>query len=168
MRFSIYFKHIIFILFLFASIEKNIDAQAGRPENSNPSLQKPKVKKSCGCPMDNIALEEKLDDEPLFIAEVSPAFVGGDIALRKYSERLIQNPALNASDSLKYTVLYHFIVEKDGSITHPEIIHHSDSIFESEALRFINTMPKWVPAKQDGKPVRCWHNINLYFGYPKK
>ncbi len=126
---------------------------------------KPKKEKGCGCPYDQVELDNSFFDEPLFTAEEKPHFSGGDPALKIYIERLIQHPAKNATDSAKYHVFSLFVVEKDGTITHPTILHPSDSIFNHEAQRFIETMPKWIPGRTNGEAVRCWHSIKLYFGY---
>ncbi|MBN1462948.1 MAG: energy transducer TonB [Paludibacteraceae bacterium] len=136
------------------------------PKTTTEKSKKTTVNKNCGCPYDDIELDDTFYDEPLFNADIKPSFVGGNEALKKYAKRLIQNPAKNPSDSSKHSVFCLFVVEEDGSISHPKIIHHSDSIFDKEALRFVETMPKWIPGRIDGKPARCWHSINLYFGYP--
>lgn len=131
----------------------------------SPVVKENTKKKTCGCPFDNLDLDSSFYDTPLFTADEQPSFKGGNVALNKYIKRLIQNPAKNASDSSKYMVFVLFVVEKDGKITNPTIVHHSDSIFEQEALRFVSTMPKWQPGKINGEMVRCWHRVILYFGY---
>ncbi len=134
----------------------------------SPKTKVQKKDKDCGCPFDNMKLDESFYNEPLFTADKKPSYVGGNDALYNYTNRLIQNPAKNEEDSSKYNIFCVFVVEKDGSITHPEIVHHSDSIFEKEAIRLITTMPKWNPGRLDNKPVRCWHSISLFFGHPEK
>lgn len=161
MRFSIYTYSFFTLIICLFFIGKIAFAQA-------PHSKKPTTAKSCGCPFDNLALDETFYNEPLFTADEKPSFVGGEAALRKYIERLIQNPAKNAADSSKYNVFCLFVVEKDGLISHPQILHHSDSIFEHETLRLLSTMPKWIPGKIEGNPARCWHSITIYFGYPAK
>jgi hypothetical protein len=126
-----------------------------------------KTTKSCGCPFDNVKVDGSFYDEPLYTAEVTPSFPGGETALKKYMNRLIQNPAKNLHDSTTYQVYCLFVVEKNGTISHPKILRQSDSIFNAEALRFVATMPRWNPGKIDGETVRCWHGITIYFGYPE-
>lgn len=165
MRFYITIQH-KFIFLFFISFSFIALAQTGQLEKTKTSEQK--KEKNCGCPFDNVDLPESFFDEPLFTADEKPTFRGGEDALKRYTERLIQNPAKDANDSSRYNVFCLFVVEKNGSITHPKILHHSDSIFEYEAVRFIKTMPNWIPGRIAGEPVRCWHNINLYFGYPSE
>lgn len=56
------------------------------------------------------------------------------------------------------TAVVSFVVEKDGSITNPEIVKDIGGGCGDEALRVVNLMPqaglKWVPGKNEGEPVR--------------
>lgn len=47
-----------------------------------------------------------------------------------------------------------FIVEKDGSLTNIKISEANSPLFHSEAIRVIKSMPKWIPATENGVPVR--------------
>lgn len=154
------------LIFYFFCLGGTTYSQTTNPQQTKPTTHK--KEKNCGCPFDNLALDETFYNEPLFTADEKPSFVGGETALRRYIGRLIQNPAKNAADSSKHHIFCLFVVEKDGLISHPQILHHSDSIFEHETLRLLSTMPKWIPGKINGEPARCWHSINLFFGYPAK
>jgi hypothetical protein len=166
MRFSFHTYTVFTLLLCVLCLGESAYTQTSPSQKSKPTTQK--KAKSCGCPFDNFALDEAFYNEPLFTADEKPSFTGGETALKEYTQRLLQNPAKNADDSSKYYVFCLFVVEKDGLITHPKILHHSDSIFEQESLRLLSTMPKWVPGKINGSPARCWHSINLFFGYPAK
>lgn len=166
MQFSVYkYSLLTFYISIFC-LGGFAYSQTMPPQKAKAITQK--KEKSCGCPFDNFALDETFYNEPLFTADEKPSFVGGESALKDYIQKLIQNPAKNAADSSKYHVFCLFVVEKNGFISHPQILHHSDSIFEQEALRLLNTMPKWIPGRIQGKPARCWHSINFFFGYPAK
>jgi len=56
-----------------------------------------------------------------------------------------------------------FVVNTDGSISDAKVIRGVDPHLDKEALRVISKMPKWKPAKQNGKPVRCVFNLPLRF-----
>jgi len=47
-----------------------------------------------------------------------------------------------------------FIVEKDGSLSHFEIIRGADSILNKKAIEVMEKMPLWIPGKNNGQPVR--------------
>ena len=60
-----------------------------------------------------------------------------------------------------------FIVDKDGTITNPEIVKDIGAHCGDEALRIVklmNTLPeKWTPGKQKGQPVRVEYNLPIRF-----
>ena len=56
-----------------------------------------------------------------------------------------------------------FVVNKDGSIVDAEVIRGVDPSLDKEALRVINSMPKWSPGKQRGKPVRVKYTVPVTF-----
>ena len=134
----------------------------------------------CRCPQEVEAeLEEKMRNEEELTMKVDTAaqFRGGMVAFYAYQNRLIQYPAKNAQDSaqdIRFLVLredaaslYHFIVvERDGSLSNINLMTNTDSEFENEARRFLETMPRWIPARAEGKNVRSWNVLRLYFGYP--
>jgi periplasmic protein TonB len=54
-----------------------------------------------------------------------------------------------------------FIVEKDGSLSHFQILRDAGGGSGEECLRVIQLMPNWIPGKQRGQPVRVAYNIPL-------
>jgi bla regulator protein blaR1 len=61
------------------------------------------------------------------------------------------------------TVVVSFIVEKDGSISNPEIARSIGSGCDEEVLRVVSTMPNFIPGKQRGKNVRVKFNLPVKF-----
>jgi hypothetical protein len=123
----------------------------------------------CRCPQEVEAeLEEKMRNEEELTMKVDTAaqFRGGMEAFYAYQNRLIQYPAKNAQDSAQYVVMCRFVVERDGSLSNINLMTNTDSEFENEARRFLETMPRWIPARAEGKNVRSWNVLRLYFGYP--
>ena len=55
-----------------------------------------------------------------------------------------------------------FIIEKDGSISVAGMRGPSP-ILEKEAARIMTKMPKMIPGKQRGKPVRVPYSIPITF-----
>ena len=60
-------------------------------------------------------------------------------------------------------VLIRFVVEKDGRLTNFEVIESPDPLLSDEALRVLKQMPKWIPAKNKGKDVRCRYSMPILF-----
>jgi periplasmic protein TonB len=64
---------------------------------------------------------------------------------------------------LEGTVFISFIVEKDGSLTNFLIKREMAPGFGEEAIRVFKLMPKWIPAKRKGVPLRIIWNIGVKF-----
>jgi len=52
------------------------------------------------------------------------------------------------------TILISWIVELDGNISNVKFLRDTPEVWENEILRIIEKMPKWIPAKRNGKPIR--------------
>jgi protein TonB len=98
--------------------------------------------------------------DPLFTkAEVMPEFSGGLKAWQRFLEKNL-DPKLaynNGAPSGSYRVVVQFIVEKDGSLTQLKPLTAHGYGMEEEFIRILKGGPKWVPAKQNGRIVRCYH-----------
>ena len=110
----------------------------------------------------------KIFEEP----EVFPQFPGGDQALIEFIENNLHCPKKMLRIGANGRVVVSFVVEKDGSITEPKVVKtklkyksgkpYEDTRIikqcEEEALRIVKMMPRWIPGKQCGVPVRVkWH-----------
>ena len=100
-------------------------------------------------------------EPPVMFAEEMPEFPGGPDSLNAFLTRNIQWPI--GYGCATGTVLVEFIVEKDGTITHPTISVSLVPEFDKEALRLVSLMPKWKPARAQGVPVRCYYKIPVTF-----
>jgi TonB family protein len=94
--------------------------------------------------------------------EKEPSFVGGDKAYKTFFKETIKWPN-KASKKTSGKVFIKFIVEKDGRITHPIVIHSFNKLFDAEALRAVNKMPKWEPGSNNKKPERCYYYLPVSF-----
>ena len=68
---------------------------------------------------------------------------------------------------LLYTsrVIVQFVVDKDGSISNPEVVRGVDAYLDKEAIRVISSMPKWRPGVQNGKKVRVKYTVPVAVSY---
>ena len=60
-------------------------------------------------------------------------------------------------------VICQVIIEKDGSLSNATVTKSVSPSLDSEALRVINSMPRWTPAQQNGNPVRVRFTIPVRF-----
>ena len=63
-------------------------------------------------------------------------------------------------------VFIQFVIERDGSITDVKVARGVDASLDKEAVRVVQSMPKWKPGKQRGKPVRVAYTLPINFLLP--
>ncbi len=63
-------------------------------------------------------------------------------------------PAEAIENKIEGRVIVKFIVEHDGSISGAQIMRSADPLLDKEALRLVNSMPKWKPGRMNGRTVR--------------
>jgi periplasmic protein TonB len=84
-------------------------------------------------------------------------FPGGFEAMKKFISDNIRTSNIEGSGK----VYVKFLVEKDGSVS--KVLKFKDvedcyGCMEA-AMQVVREMPKWTPAKKNGKPVRAWHSL---------
>ena len=107
--------------------------------------------------------EEEESDEIFTIVENMPTFPGGEEALFKYLSKSTKYPAMAVDAGITGTVYVNFVVDKDGKVKSAKVVRGIHSACDKEALRVVNSMPKWTPGKQRGKSVRVSYNLPIKF-----
>lgn len=109
--------------------------------------------------------EEEPEEQTIFeIVEEAPEFINGGMAgLMQYLSKNIKYPTIAQENGTQGRVVVQFVVNRDGSIVDAKVMRGGDPYLDKEALRVINSMPKWKPGKQRGKPVRCRYTVPVMF-----
>lgn len=107
--------------------------------------------------------QTKKNDMVFDVVEVMPQFPGGQIAMMKYIMENMKYPEQAMKEGIQGRVAVRFIVEKDGSISDVKPILSVHPLLNKEAVRVVESMPKWTPGKQNGKPVRVRFNLPVMF-----
>ena len=92
-----------------------------------------------------------------------PEFPGGDVGLSKYLAENVKFPENAKKDSLSRKVFVQFVINQDGDVENVKVARGVDKAFDKEAIRVVESMPKWEPAKQFGKPIKFTHTIVVEF-----
>ena len=110
-------------------------------------------------------VETEVVDEDVIVdvAEIMPEFPGGTAALMKYLGTNIKYPTISQEMGSAGRVIVQFVVDKDGSISNPEVVRGVDAYLDKEAIRVISSMPKWRPGVQNGKKVRVKYTVPVVF-----
>ena len=114
-------------------------------------------------PVPSEAVEE--EEEVIFVVvESMPEFPGGQQAMMRFIGENIQYPVIAQENGIQGRVVCQFVIEKDGKVTDIQVVRSSgDASLDKEAIRVINSMPKWTPGKQRGKTVRVKYTIPVNF-----
>ena len=100
------------------------------------------------------------------IVDVRPEFPGGEIALLRFLAENINYPQSAIDSGIQGTIFIKFIVEVDGRITNVEVIRGIGGGCDEEAIRVVQTMPKWTPGIYEGNYVRSRTAIPIRFVIP--
>ena len=103
------------------------------------------------------------NDKTFDVVEQMPEFPGGQIAMLDFLSKNIRYPEEAHKAGIQGRVVATFVVEKDGSISNAKVMRSIDPLLDAEALRVINSMPNWIPGKQDGKPVAVKYTVPVSF-----
>ena len=101
---------------------------------------------------------------PVFeVVERMPQFPGGVAAQVKYFKKNLRYPAEAKKAGTQGRVVVQFFVNKDGSISNVKVLRGVDPALDAEAIRLVNSMPKWKPGMQKGKAVTVKYTVPVLF-----
>ena len=81
----------------------------------------------------------------------------------KYLSSNIKYPTISQETGSQGKVIVQFVVDRDGTISNPEVVRGVDPYLDKEAIRVISSMPKWTPGMQNGKKVRVKFTVPVSF-----
>ena len=111
--------------------------------------------------------DEAVEDEDrpgvYMIVEQMPEFPGGDKSLFQFIADNTKYPADAKEKGIKGRVFVNFIVEPDGSVSDIRVLRGIGGGCDEEAVRVVESMPKWKPGMQNGEVVRVSYNVPVNF-----
>lgn len=90
--------------------------------------------------------------------EAAPRYAGGLTSFYKYFSTNFRVPEV---EGFKGKITVSFIVETDGSLSDIKVIKDLGYGTTDEAIRVLKASPKWIPGKQNGKPVRVAYSLPI-------
>ncbi len=88
------------------------------------------------------------------VVDRQPEFPGGYAALKSYIADHLQYPQTAIKRKAQGRVMTTFVIEKDGSISNISVSQSPDESLSNEAIRIIQSFPRWQPGIQNGNPAR--------------
>ncbi len=107
--------------------------------------------------------EEIVEAEIFTVVEAMPEFPGGMAKLMGFLGKNIKYPPLAKESGIQGRVFINFVVEPNGQISNVKVLRGIGGGCDEEAVRVVNSMPKWKPGMQRGKPVRVSYNLPVKF-----
>jgi TonB family protein len=109
-------------------------------------------------------LNDTLEGNEIYqIVEEMPEFPGGEDKLVEFVSKNLCYPQKAKEKGIQGRVFVGFIVEKDGSVSNVTNLRSVDSVLDAEAMRVIQSLPKWKPGKHNGEFVRVSYQIPILF-----
>ena len=99
------------------------------------------------------------------IVDVKPLFngKGADEAFREFVSENLRYPPEALEHGITARIIVEFIIERDGSIRNVRILRGADPLLDAEALRVVNSLPKWTPGVHNGKTARVRCQLPVLF-----
>lgn len=120
------------------------------PKIEKPVAEAPKVE----------APAEDIEKKIFTSAEQMPAFKGN---VNQWLSSHLQYPAVAQENGIQGRVIVKFVVGRDGSVSQAQIARGVDPSLDREALRVVNSMPKWTPGMNNGQPANVWFTLPVTF-----
>ena len=95
--------------------------------------------------------------------EISPRYKKGDVAMRQFiADHIRLTPTMSAACG-QALVKVACVVERNGRLSAMRVIQSADSLYDAESIRVLKKMPRWKPARMEGKRVRSLVVIDVPF-----
>lgn len=154
-------KYALFVLPAFALlVAGNISCSqdASQTEDAKEEVVAPVSPEAKEAPADSTAKEEVF-----MVAEQMPEFPGGMKEMLKFLQENVKYPENAMKNNVQGRVIVQFVIEKDGTPTEFKVLRSVDPDLDAEALRVLQTMPKWKPGMQRGEVVRVKFTVPVSF-----
>lgn len=107
--------------------------------------------------------EEVVETEIFTVVESMPEFPGGAAAMMTFIAKNVKYPPMARESGIQGRVFVNFVVEPNGSVSNVKVLRGIGGGCDEEAIRVVQSMPKWTPGKQRGKAVRVSFNLPVRF-----
>jgi TonB family protein len=112
-----------------------------------------------------LSIESLENNDQIFqVVEEMPLFMGQKADhFREYISKNLKYPQIAMELGIQGRVFVSFVVETDGTVSNVSIERGVDPLLDKEAIRVVETSPKWTPGKQRGEIVRTKFTFPIIF-----
>ena len=92
-----------------------------------------------------------------------PQFPGGKKALEAFLANELTYPEAAREAAIEGEVSVQVTIQPDGSLTNVKVIRSCHEMLNEAAVRAVEALPAWEPARQMGRAVACKLSIPVHF-----
>lgn len=139
---------------------KTIDDFAGKEPGNTDAAGDPDGISGSTSGTGNTTVVTPTMNAPVTWAEQMPEFNGN---LNDYLQTQLRYPQQARDAGIEGKVTIQFVVNEDGTVSNAKILKGIGAGCDEEAIRVINSMPKWKPGKQNGKSIKVYYTLPIRF-----
>lgn len=147
-----------FMLFAVAAMAQN------NGDNNQPKVVE-SSKESNVLPGDETLYNQHIPEDSIYSCEVANRAMpkGGMNEFYEYLRENFVYPTRCLEKRINGSVIIRFVVEKDGRVSHLVAVEQTPKCpeFSAEAIRIIQSAPRWIPGKHEGRYVRSYLEIPI-------
>mgnify|MGYP000591654406 CR=1 FL=1 len=92
-----------------------------------------------------------------------PQFPGGDRELLSFIAKNLHYPTIAQENGIQGKVFVRFVVSATGDVKDVKVMRSLDPYCDKEAIRVIQSLPKWIPGRQNGRNVPVYYTVPITF-----
>jgi len=86
----------------------------------------------------------------------------------KFLHTHLKYPKDAQSANIEGRVIVKFVVDEQGKVIDPVVVRKANPSLDKEALRVVSLLPRFTPAKDNGKNVAVYYHLPINFVLEKK
>ena len=106
---------------------------------------------------------EEVKEQPYTMVEQMPQYPGGITELLKYIAKNLRYPVIAQENGIQGRVIVRFVVTATGTVEQVQVMRSLDPNCDKEAVRVVQSLPKWIPGKQNGSNVPVYYTVPITF-----
>ena len=103
------------------------------------------------------------EEKTYTMVEQMPQFPGGDRELLSFIAKNLHYPTIAQEKGIQGKVFVRFVVSATGDVKDVKVMRSLDPYCDKEAIRVIQSLPKWIPGKQNGRNVPVYYTVPITF-----
>lgn len=107
--------------------------------------------------------EEPVNNNVYDTVDQMPQFPGGATGLFECIAQNMKYPKEAEEHGIQGRVVLTMIIEQDGRVDNIRVVKSVHPLLDKEAIRVIKFLPKWLPGRKNGVPVRVKYTIPITF-----